>query len=306
MISKRDVMVVGYTLSRIVKNIGLVLLFPIPVAALYMEWSVIVDFLMAASVSFSVGLIMEIFFYTKEDVKFKHAMIVSAFIWVIASFLTGLPLWTSGTVNTLLDSTFDGMSAWTTTGLTMIPDIDHVSFSINFWRLFTQFMGGVGIVVFALALLTKSVSGAVRLYTAEGRDEKIFPSITKTARAIIGICLLYLLVGSTALFSVAIYEGVPPGDAFFDAVMTTMGAFSTGGFSMHSQSILFYHSTFYELIAIILFVAGSFNFALHFAVLTGNRIELKRNIEIITFSTTLIALTIIVMSFLLYYNIYSD
>jgi len=306
MISIRDVLVVGYALSRIVKIIAVLLLLPIPVAVIYQEWSVIGDFVMAASLSYSLALIMQIFFYTEDDVKFKHAMVVSAFIWIFGSFLAGLPLWISGTVNTPLDATFDGMSAWTTTGLTMIPDVDHVSYTVNFWRHLTQFVGGAGIVVFALALLTRSVAGAVRLYSAEGREEKIFPSITKTAKAILGICLVYLLFGSLALSAVAVYEGMPLGAALFDGVMTSMAGFSTGGFSTHSQSILFYHSTIYELVAVILFVAGSFNFTLHFAVLTGNRTELKKNIEILTFSITLIALTIIIMSFLLYFNVYSD
>jgi trk system potassium uptake protein TrkH len=306
MISNKDIVVVGYNLGRIVKNIGLLLLFPIPLAVVYMEWAVIPDFLMAASVSFSIGLMLQILFQTQEELKFRHAIVVSSLVYGLGAVLGGLPLWTSGSLNTVLDGTFDGMSAWSGTGLSMIPDIDHLSHAINFWRHFMQFIGGAGIVVFALALLSKSVSGSVRLYISEGREEKIFPSIAKTSQVIFGMCLLFLLIGSLMLSIAGVYEGMPVGEAVFDSVTVTMAAFGTGGFSPHSQSIGFYHSMIYEIFVIIICLFGATNFVLHFTVLTGNRSEIWKNVEILTFAMTVIVLSSIVMSFLMYVNAYSD
>lgn len=306
MISNRDVLVVGCNLGRVIKNIGFLLLFPVPVAVMYMEWAVIPDFVMASSVAFIIGLMLQIIFYTVEELKPRHAMAVASIVWILASLVGGLPLWTSGTVRTVLDGTFDAMSGWTTCGLTTIPDIDHVSHAMNFWRHFMQFIGGAGIVVFSIALLSKSVSGSVRLYISEGREEKISPSITKTTKAIMSICLLFLLVGSVMLSIVGLYNGLSVGNAIFDGVMITMAAFSTGGFGPHSQSILYYHSLPYELIAMVIFIVGAFNFALHFSVLTGNRAELKKNIEIITFTATVVCLTVITLVFLMYFNVYAD
>lgn len=306
MITSRDLALVGYHLGRVLKNIGLLLLFPIPIAVIYMEWGVIPDFIMAASVSFSLGLALEILFHTEDDMKLRHAILVSSLIYIIASVLAGLPLWTSGTVNTLLDATFDGMSGWSGTGLSMIPDIDHVSHSINFWRHFTQFVGGAGIVVLALALFSRRVPGAVKLYVSEGRDEKIFPSVTRTTRAILSICLFFLLFGIVTLTIAGVYGGMPVGEAIFDSATVTMAAFGTGGFAPHSQSIQFYHSTLYEIIVIIICLFGAMNFMLHFSVLTGNRAELRKNIEVLTFAATVLFLTLITMAFLMYFNVYSD
>jgi trk system potassium uptake protein TrkH len=306
MINNRDVRIVGFNLGRVVKNIGLLLLFPMPVCLIYFEVDVIPDFIMAASVSYSLGLILQILFHTGEEIRFKHAMAISSLVWIFGSVLAGLPLWTSGSVKSVLDGTFDGMSGWTTSGLSVIPDIDHLSHSINFWRHLTQFIGGAGIVVFGLALLTKSVSGASRLYVSEGRDEKIYPSITKTAKAIFGICLMFLALGSVVLTVIGLHEGMSISNSLFDAMMTTMAAFSTGGFSPHSQNLLFYHSTAYEIAAIVISIIGAFNFALHFSVLTGNRQEMRKNFEIITITATIVALTLITMTFLIYFNVYSD
>lgn len=306
MISNRDIMVVGYNLGRMLKDIGLLLLFPIPVAIFYQEWDVIADFIMAASLSYTCGLILQILLHTNEDLRFRHAMMVSTLVYGIGAVLGGLPLWTTGSVNTLLDSTFDSMSGWTGTGLSMIPDIDHLSHAVNFWRHFMQFIGGAGIVVFALALLSKSVSGSVKLYVSEGREERIFPSITKTTQVIFGMCLLFLAIGSGGLTIAGWYIGMPLGESVFDAVTVTMAAFGTGGFAPHSQNIQFYHSLLYELIVIIICVIGTMNFSLHFAVMTGNRSELRKNIEILTFSATVIMLTLITVSFLSYFNVYGD
>jgi trk system potassium uptake protein TrkH len=305
MISNRDVLVIGSTLGRIVKNIGLLLLFPIPIAVMYMEWDVIPDFLMAASVAFSFGLILQLLFHTEDEPKSRHAMVVASLIYGIAAVLAGLPLWTSGAVNTLLDATYDGMSGWTGTGLSMVTDADHLSHAIIFWRHFTQFIGGAAVVVFSLFYL-RSVSGGARLYTSEGRDEKIYPSITKTAKAIVGLCLFFLGLGSVTLTIAGVVKGMPVGQALFDAVTVSMTAVSTGGFAPHSQGIAYYHSMLYEVIVIALCVLGAMNFVLHFTVLTGNISELRKNIEILTFSSTVIILTAISMFFLLYFNVYSD
>jgi len=305
MISNRDVLVIGNTLGRIVKNIGLLLLFPIPVAVIYLEWDVIPDFLMSASVAFTVGLILQVLFHTEDEPKSRHAMVVASLVYGIGAVLAGLPLWTSGSVNTLLDAAYDGMSGWTGTGLSMVPDVDHLSHAIIFWRSFTHFIGGASVIVFSLFFL-RGVSGGARLYTSEGREEKIYPSITKTAKAIFSICLFFLLLGSAALIIAGVLNGMSIGQAFFDSVTVSMTAFSTGGFTPHSQNIAYYHSMLYEIIVIALCVLGAMNFVLHFTVLTGNIAELRRNIEVITFSTTVLLLAAIAMSFLLYFSVYSD
>lgn len=306
MITKSDFKLIGYHLGRVTLGVGLMMLVPAFTAVLFREWAIFLDFITSISICVILSHVTRNLFYSEEELKFKHAMSIAAFAWILGSMLGALPLWLSGSMNSYLDGVFDAMSGWTTCGLTLVPDIDHLPYSINFWRHFMQFIGGAGIVVFALAVVTRRGRGAVRLYLAEGREERIFPSMTTTSRIILSISVLYLIIGSIIQFFAGMYAGMPLKYALYDAVCYTMAAFSTGGFAPHSQSVLFYHSTVYEIVTIIIFVIGAFNFALHFAVLNGNRKEVYKNIEIITFSTTVIVLTIVTTSWLLHYGIYSD
>jgi trk system potassium uptake protein TrkH len=156
-----------------------------------------------------------------------------------------------------------------------------------------MFMGGQGIVVIALAFLVRGTAGAFRMYVGEARDEKIMPNVIETARFIWLVSIVYLVLGSGALSIAAIWGGLPPLKAVFDSVCIFMTAFDTGGFTPQSQSILFYHNFPFEIITISLMILGSMNFALHYAVWTGNRRELYRNIEITTlFASIMVTLSI--------------
>lgn len=305
LIDVKDVRLIGYHLGNVVLGVGLLMLFPALVALFLQEWGPFLDFITSAALCAITSVLARNLLRTDEKLKFKHSMSITAFGWIIAMMIAALPLWMSGSVNSYLDGCFDAMSGWTTTGLTLVPEIDHLSYSMNFWRHFMQFIGGCGIVIFALAAVTRRSKGSMGLYLAEGRDERIFPNISTTSRIILGISVLYLIIGTVMLSFAGAYEGVPMETAVYDAVCYTMAAFSTGGFAPHSQSMLFYHSTLYEIISVIIFVVGAFNFALHFAVLSGKREEVRKNIEIVTLSTTIIVLTIIVTSWLLYYDVYS-
>jgi trk system potassium uptake protein TrkH len=108
----------------------------------------------------------------------------------------------------------------------------------------------------------------------------IRPSIVRTSRRILGIAITFLILG-TVLFTLAgMGEGQKPGDAFFDGLNHSMTAYATGGFSTHSQNLLYYHSSLIEVVALILMILGSLNFNLHYAVLTGRRREMLRDIEV--------------------------
>jgi trk system potassium uptake protein TrkH len=174
------------------------------------------------------------------------------------------------------------MSGYATTGLTLAVDLDHMAHAYNFWRHLTMFIGGQGIVVIALTFLFKGTAGAFRMYVGEARDEKILPNVIETARFIWLVSIVYLVLGSLALTASAIAGGLKPVKALFDSVCVFMAAFDTGGFTPQTQNILFYHNFVFEAITVAIMLLGAINFALHYAVWTGNRRELWKNIEIVT------------------------
>ncbi len=182
---------------------------------------------------------------------------------------------------------FDVMSGYTTTGLFLLQDLDHVSHGLNMWRHLLTYAGGQGIIVIALTFLFRGTAGAYKVYVGEGKDERLLPNVIQTARAIWLVSLTYLVVGSLALWVTGMWMGQGPVRGLLHAVWVFMGAWSTGGFAPQSYNTFYYHSLVYEVISAIIFIIGSFNFALHWAVWTGDRSEIRKNIEIISFFVTL-------------------
>ena len=151
-----------------------------------------------------------------------------------------------------------------------------------------MFLGGQGIIVVALSFLVKGGPGAFRLYVGEARDEKILPNIVETAKFIWIVSLVYFVLGTALLAFCGIWAvGMPVAEAFFHGACNFMAGFDTGGFTPQSQNIIYYQSMSYEVISILIMIWGSINFNLHYAIWTGKRRELWRDIEIRTFFVTL-------------------
>ncbi len=283
-------------------------ILPILTSVAYGEWPIVLAFVASLSIAALVaaGLMLA---GTKErfaKLSFGEGMVVAAGSWFFCMLLSALPYYFSGNYLSYLDTCFDVMSGLTTTGLTLIQDLDHVSNGINMWRHLLTFVGGQGMVVLTLTFLSKGQGGAYRMYVGEAKDEKLFPNAISTARRIWQISLIYLAVGTVALTVSALLAGLPLDRAFLHGLWTYMSAWSTGGFAPMSQNILYYHSTLLELVTVVFFVIGSFNFALHHAVLSGNTRELRKNIETVTFSVTLIITVLLCTLGLMKNNVYPD
>jgi trk system potassium uptake protein len=250
--------------------VGLLMLLPIAVAFIYGETKYILPFVYSSLISVVLGVLLFRGFKKKVDLSLRGAMIFSTVIWLIASALSALPFYFSGDL-TYINGYFEAMSGYTTTGFSMYTNLDAAAFTMDFWRGFMQWLGGVGIIVLALTILTSPGVNLMRLYSAEGRDERILPSIRNTARAILKIYVLYTVLG-IVLFIIA---GMP----VFDSVFYTFSALSTGGFAMQNASIAFYHNIWIELVAIVIMIIGATNFALHYTILKGNWREYFKDIE---------------------------
>lgn len=250
--------------------LALVMLLPIVVAVIYREYQYILPFIYSSALSGGFGLILFRFFQKEAQISLKTAMILSTGIWLVACAFAALPYYLSGNLP-YIDGYFEAMSGFTTTGFSMYPDLDAVSFTMNFWRAFTQWLGGVGIIVLALTILSSSGVNIMRMYLAEGREERLAPSIRHTARIILYIYVLYTII-SIILFKVA-------GLSVFDSIFYAFSALSTGGFTNHNVSLFFYHNIWVEIVAIIVMIIGATNFALHYTILKGNWKEYFKDIE---------------------------
>ena len=297
-----------YFVGIIVMSLGALQLLPALISALYSEWRIFAVFVLTASITVLVGGGMALLGqqYKNAELSFGESTVVVSGAWFLGMLLCALPYYLSGNYLSYLDCCFDVMSGLTTTGLCLIQGMDHLPNGINMWRQLLTFVGGQGMVVLALTFLTKDSSDAYKMYVGEAKDEKLFPNAVSTSRQIWVISLIYLAVGTAVMTIAALSAGLAPDRAFLHGMWTYMSAWSTGGFAPMSQNILYYHSAFFELATMVFFIIGSFNFALHHAVLSGRYNELRRDIETMTFTITLTLLTLITTLGLMKNNVYPN
>lgn len=279
----KDIKIIGFYLGKIVLGLGLWFILPMIVAAVFKEPDAFLDFSISFVFSMCLGSGLALLCrLSKEDriLSWVHGMVVAALSWIVAMFLGAIPMWLGGHWLSFLDACFDSMSGFSTTGLVLVQDLDHISYSCNFWRHLIMFIGGQGIIIVVLSFLTGVTGGSYTLYVGEGREERILPNLLQTARFIWLVSFVYLILGSAALaFSMHI-SGMPWVDSIFQGVCIFMAAFDTGGFSPQAQNILYYHSFWVEVVAIVVMFWGAISFSLHYALWTGNKKAIFKDSEI--------------------------
>jgi len=283
----KDIRIVSYYLGKIIIGLSLCLTLPLVLALSNQEINPAYDLALSFLVGLIIGLILISVFKTDEDLNWMQGMSLVGLSWLVAMFLGAIPLFLSGHWKSYLDACFDAMSGFATTGLALVQDLDHLSVSCNFWRHLMMFIGGQGIVIVALSFFVKGFSGAFKMYVGEARDERILPNVIHTSRFIWLVSITYLILGTTALGAVGMLNGMKPFNAFFHGACVFMAAFDTGGFSPQSQNILYYHSLLYEVVTVVIMILGAINFKLHYHIWMGNRKEIFKNIETITFFITI-------------------
>jgi len=302
-----DIKNIGYYLGRIILGIGLTMFLPfIAGLILFNEPNPALDFLISGNIALGIGLALSWLCKTDKELHTGQAMVVIALSWLSAMVISAIPLFLSGHYKSFLDACFETMSGFTTTGLTLVQDLDHLARTYNLWRHFGPFLGGQGIAIIAISFLVGGTSGSLNLYLGEGRDEKLVPNVIHTARFIWVISIVYLILGTLVLGLVGMSIGLKPQSAFFHAVCIFMAGFDTAGFSPQSPNILYYHSLMFEIVTIFFMVIGSFNFNLHYQIWTGNFKEIWKNIETRTFLFIIMMVTLITMAGLKRGGVYSD
>ena len=282
--------IISYYIGVIVLGFSGLVLLPLGVAVLFAEWNVVLDFSITLSVALICGVLAIKFGivtrHHRDRVSWRHGLIVASGSWIVLTVLSAIPYSLSGQSLSFLDAIFDVMSGFTTTGVFLLQDLDHVSQGLNFWRHLLTFVGGQGMVVLAVSFLVKELGGAYKFYVGEGKDIALVPNVKGTTRIIWRISLVYLAIGTLALTISGLLSGLNPVNAFFHGLYIFEAAWSTGGFAPTQLNIMFYHSFVYEVIGVVFFILGSFNFGLHYAILTGHRKEFFKNIESVSFMVT--------------------
>jgi len=219
-------------------------------------------FLEGAAVLLVLGLMCWLPVYRhKEELRLRDGFLVVVTFWMVLSLAGALPLALSEQLGlSITDAVFESMSGLTTTGATVITGLDDLPRSILFYRQQLQWLGGMGIIVLAVAIMPMLGVGGMQLYRAETpgpmKDTKLTPRITETAKA-----LWYIYLGLTVACATAYWLA---GMSGFDAITHSFSTVSIGGFSTHDQSMGYFGSSTIELVAVFFMLLAGMNFALHF------------------------------------------
>ena len=179
-ITKTDLRIIARNSGMLMIGIGIMCLIPLVFDLIYFEFDVI-SFVIPAGISGFSGLFLMKYFedYGDKKIRLKHGMIISSFAWIWAAIIGGV-VFTLATHIPLLDGVFESLSALTGTGITMFNDVEILPHSILFFRAFEQWIGGLGVVVMVISVLTRPGSVSSTLYQSEAREERLKPSVKTT------------------------------------------------------------------------------------------------------------------------------
>ncbi|MDX9929366.1 MAG: potassium transporter TrkG [Bacteroidales bacterium] len=259
------------------------------VSVIYHEEQSLPIFL-AAMVTLAAGFTLHILFRKNEiAVGRREGYIIVTGSWVLFSIFGTLPFLFSHSIPSVTDAFFETMSGFTTTGASVLSDIEALSHGILFWRSITQWMGGMGIVVLSLAVLSEIKIGNFQLFAAEVpgvTKDKLHPKVKETAKRLWAIYMIFTLAETLLLM----LGGMSP----FDAVCHSFTTMATGGYSTKNASIAAFDSPYIHLvITLFMFLAG-INFALTYFLFMGKPGKLLRNDEFRFYSLVCIFFTVIV------------
>lgn len=239
-------------LGTLLKFISAALMVPLLAAVYFAEWRAAAIFMGECILVWGIGTSLAAKFKTLPEARLHESMVTVALTWMIAALVGGLPFGFFGYSG--IDSIFEGMSAWTTTGLSVV-DVGTLPRSLLLWRSLMQWIGGLGIVVFALRGVFRTASS---LYAAEARDEKLRPSLLGSARMMWSIYAGYTAAGAAGL--------MVAGMSGFEAINHAMTALATGGMSTRAGGIAEFASPGIELVLMALMMVGATPFLTHYTL----------------------------------------
>jgi len=261
------------------------------IALYYHEQDALIGF--AASTTLLVGFgIFFMFAYRNvapDNVSSKDGFLLVTLSWLAASIGGSLPFYISGAIPAYVDAFFETTSGFSTTGASILTSIESLPMSILFWRSLTHWLGGMGIVVLAVAILPLLGIGGMQLIKAEAPGptvDKITPRITETAKY-----LWYIYVFFTITETILLMFG---GMNLFDALTHTFGTVATGGFSTKNDSVSHFNSAYIDWVITIFMILAGMNFALHFKLLTGRLNSIRKDSELKAYLAIIVISTLII------------
>ena len=279
---------------------SLLLLAPTLVSYLYLDD---VFYAFATTAAIAIGTSAAIWLATlkyNRELRPRDGFTLVFLLWVGFAVIAALPFYIYVPGITFTDAFFEAMSGLTTTGATIFSSLDTLAPSLNFWRHMLNWLGGMGIIVLAVAILPMLGVGGTQLFKAEipglNKDHKMAPRISQTAKKLWSVYLMFTLITFLALKLA--------GMSWFDAVCHAMSGISLGGFSTHDNSIAYFNSVSIELVLMAATIVGAINFTNHFYALQHKTVRSYWQDEEVRVLITLLLGSIVLVSLYLWWKDY--
>ena len=266
-----------HTVGQILKVEAGLLLLPLLIAIMKGE-NTIFAFCLTIAITAILSAVFTLIPVKKKQMYAPEGFIIVAFSWIIMSLIGALPLYLSDLGFNYLDCVFETVSGFTTTGATIIENIDIMPKSINFWRCFTHWIGGMGILVFVLALLPNNDMRSMHILRAEVPGPVTGKLVAKTKLTARILYSIYIFL--TLLEALLLKLG---GNTLFDSITLAFSTAGTGGFCSYNASVGAYNSAYTEIILIVFMLLFSLNFNLFYLILIKQAKRAFKSEEMLTF-----------------------
>jgi len=241
--------------------LGIASLLPFLVLVIFREWNMLLPMVSAPLAFIIFGHLLSRVHRADLTPTLSSSLVVVALSWFAIALIGALPFFFGLNIS-YTDCVFEAMSGWTGSGFSMLTSLDTTSNTLLFWRSFTQWIGGIGIIAFGISLSRKTSATLFQLYRSEGRTEALMPNVVSTGRRMwqIYLFLTFMFTGMVML----------SGTALWDSLNLVMVALATGGFSIHDAGIMYYNNPMLELLMIPVMLAGALPFKIYFLLYHGN------------------------------------
>lgn len=292
--------------SMVLKNLGILLaceafaMMPSLLVSMIYNGSDVKAFLYTIIIMLSIGLASFCIKAKNKTIYARDGFAIVAVGWILVSFFGALPFYFSGAIPSLIDSFFEASSGFTTTGSSILRDVEILPMGIAFWRSFTHWVGGMGVLVLTLAILPSMGAGTLQIMKAESPGPspgKLVPRVRQTAVILYGIYIIITVI------QVALLKFT--GMSLYDSLVHTFGTVGTGGFSNKNLSVGHYNNVAVEIIiTLFMFICGA-NFALYYGAFKGNIKGIFKDEEFRLY-TGVVLVSIVLITLNIYINVYKD
>ena len=279
---------IRYILGKMLGVEAVLLLLPALVSLVYREFSGIY-FLIPAGIIVVVYILFGVKKPENRNIYGKEGMVIVASAWILWSLFGALPFSLSGSIPYYLDAFFETVSGFTTTGSTILTDIESLPQGMLFWRSFTHWIGGMGVLVFVMVLTTLDKRNSMYLMRAEvpgPEKDKLVPKTMSTARILYG-----MYFGMTAIEVILLLFG---GMNVFDSLIFSFGTAGTGGFANYSASVGHFNSVYIDTVITVFMILFGINFNLYYFLLLKDWKSVWKNEELKTYLTLILSAALLI------------